>query len=121
MRSFSSSRSSSFVRDRDGTGRSQWRRRRPFTVPGLDGGSVHIDTRAWGARQRCHRIVRPRAERQPYAGAGNSEEASMPLPEPPVPMSRRGLLRAATLAGGALAGGGLGLTLGATPAFAAVL
>ena len=49
----------------------------------------------------------------------------MPVPARIPPLSRRGLLRAAALTGGAVAsgaaGGGLGLTLGAQPAFAATL
>jgi len=45
----------------------------------------------------------------------------MALPTRPVSLSRRGLLRAAALAGGATAGGGLGLTLGTPAAFAAEL
>src|SRR6266542_3394808 len=45
----------------------------------------------------------------------------MTSPAIPAPLSRRRLLHAATLAGLATAGGGLGLTLGGSPAFAATL
>src|SRR6266540_1703017 len=45
----------------------------------------------------------------------------MTSPAIPAPLSRRRLLHAATLTGLATAGGGLGLTLGGSPAFAATL
>src|SRR5439155_21877353 len=45
----------------------------------------------------------------------------MAVPARAPPLSRRGLLRAAALTGGAVAGAGLGLDLAAAPAFAATL